>query len=690
MFFTEKKNLDIIQEGGFIMNQKELLIEIIHCLGNEKNICSIKEKENQIYISVKDRGLVNLRELEDLNVTFVELNHGRFKITGIQNLEDKMTKKYDELAKNIINYVGGKENINNVEHCMTRLRFNLVDNLKANIQALKQLNGVITVKESVGQLQVVIGNEVAEVYDVVVKLIGTDKKNTASDKKEKKSIGSIIIDFVTSIMLPCMQVMCAGGIIKGINVLLPMLGLYETTSGFYQLMNGVGDAVFYFFPILLGYNAAKKLGMTPFLGLTIGAILCYPSINGVELDIFGNAITASYTSTFFPVVALVLIAAPIEKFLKKVIPASVRTFLVPTLVLLLVVPVGFIYIGPIANQIGTFISTIFIRMYDISPVLTGFILGGTILILIVFGLHTIIGLTNYLNVIQGIPDPIMPLKVYSTFTVTAATFAVYLKSKDQKVKEVALPATFSGLLGITEPALYGVALPNMRIMIISCLGSAIGGVIAALYNVHAYAFTGSGFFTFLGFLNPENPQIWPLVLGFIISVGFSFVAAFVLYKDQPKENEIQSKKTEILSPIAGNIISLKEAHDDAFSSGEVGNGVVIVPNEGFVFAPFDGEVTVLFPTKHAIGLKSDDGIELLIHIGEDTVNLNGEGYIAYVKQGDKIKKGQLLIEFDIEDIKNKGYSLETPILITNEAKNKVTDIQYGDVEALFRVFNVRG
>lgn len=677
------------------MTQTELCTINTKYAGGTENICSFKQKENQMFISVKDRGLVNLQAIKQMNMTILELNHGQFKIMMAQNLEEKQMKKnYNQLANDIIELVGTKENIIGLEHCMTRLRFNLHDMKRADTKKIENLKEVIAVKESVGQYQIVIGNEVSEVYDSIVKMIGNETLKKDATKKEKKSFGSVIMDFITSIMLPSMQVMCAGGMIKGINVLCSMLGLYEATSGFYQLMNGVGDAVFYFFPILLGYNTAKKLNMTPFLGLTIGAILCYPSINGVELDIFGTVVNASYTSTFFPVVALVLIAAPLEKFLKKIIPASIRTFIVPTLVLLLVVPVGFIYIGPVANQIGTFVSTIFIKMYDISPVLTGFVLGGTILILIVFGLHTIIGLTNYLNVIQGIPDPIMPLKIYSTFTITAATIAVYLKSKNKDVKEVALPAAISGLLGITEPALYGIAMPNIKIFTISCLGSAIGGVIAALYNMHAYAFTGTGFFSLLGILNPENPQILPIVVGFVVSVSFSFIAAFILYKDKDTlENNTESthhEDMELLSPIEGNVIDLKESHDQAFYSGEIGDGITIIPDEGLVFAPFDGEVSVLFPTKHAIGLKSNRGIELLIHVGEDTVNLNGEGFTAHVKQGDTIKKGQLLIEFDINSMKEKGFVLETPVIITNEAKSRIVHKQFGHVDALSKVLQLRG
>lgn len=601
---------------------------------------------------------------------------------------------YDSLAKDVLNYVGGKKNVIDVEHCMTRLRFNLVDNKIVDSKKLERLEGVIAVKNSVGQIQVVIGNEVAEVYNKVITMVDENNHKTVV-KKKKKNIGGIILDFITSAMLLCMPVMCASGLIKGLNVLLSMFGIYSQDSGLYLLVNGVGDAIFYFFPILVGYNAAKKLNMTPFLGLTIGAILCYPSINGVELNVFGQSVTASYTSTFFPIIVLVLIAAPLEKRLNKVIPNAVKTFLVPTIVLLLVVPLGFVFIGPAANQIGTFISTIFIRMYDLSPILTGFVLGGTILLLIVFGLHTVIGLSNYLNVIQGIPDPIMPLKSFSTFALTSAVFAVYLRTKNKKIKNVALPATISGLLGVTEPGLYGVAVPNVNVFVFASLGSALGGIVAALFHMKAYAFTGSGFFTFLGFLKPDDPTVFPIILGLAVSGIFSFVTTMLFYKDKNNESlsdDVTSHSNKsvikILSPVSGNVSDIKEAHDDAFSSSVVGDGVVIVPSEGMVFSPFDGEVKALFPTKHAIGLISNDGIEMLIHIGEDTVNLDGEGFVTHVKQGDIVKQGQILIEFDLKLMCDKGFNIETPVLITNREKYKIVRKEFGNTEALFNIFEV--
>lgn len=599
---------------------------------------------------------------------------------------------YNSLAKEVIKYVGGKENINHLEHCMTRLRFDLKDISKVEREKIEQLDGVIALKNSAGQIQVVIGNEVAEVYKEVIALLGTLSNSTDTDTKQKKSPFAVFIDFISAALLPAMAIMCASGLIKGLNVIVSMVGLYQADSGYYALINGVGDAIFYFLPIVVGYNAAKKLKMSPLLGLAIGAILCYPALNGTELAVFGTTITVSYTSTFAPVLILVLIAAPLERFLNKIIPNSIKMFIVPALVLLLVVPLGFVFIGPVANQISTFISTIFIKMYDISPIVTGFALGGTILLLIVFGLHTIIGLSNYLNVIQGIPDPIMPLKAFSTIAITAAVFAVLLRSKDKKIKEVALPAGIAGLLGVTEPALYGVAVPNIRVFIFASLGSAVGGVIAAIYDVHAYAFTGTGFFTFLGFLNPEDPRPFPLILGIVVAAAISFILTFLFYKENTVEEydiiEKEPNDYHILAPIAGEIKDISQANDSAFSSAAVGEGIVVEPNEGLVFAPFNGTVDVLFPTLHAIGLKSENGVELLIHVGEDTVNLNGEGFNAHVKQGDIVESGQLLIEFDQEFIKSKGYSCQTPVIITNKDMYKVVDKKIGKIDALDKLMVV--
>lgn len=586
--------------------------------------------------------------------------------------------KYEQLAKNIIKNVGGKENIVSVSHCVTRLRFVLKDEKKADDNVLKNMDGVVTVMHSAGQYQIVIGNHVPEVYSDVCS-VADIQGNTESGKEEKKkvSLKDRVIDLITSIFMPSISILCACGMIKGLDAILQFIGLYTADSGIATLIGAIGDCIFYFFPVVIGYNAAKKFGLNQYLGMLIGAALCYPTINGVDLEIFGIGYNVSYTSTVLPVILTVAVAAPLERFLKKVIPDVVKNFLVPMLVMLISTILGFMIIGPVANFISNRLSDFFLAIYNISPIFAGILVGGLWQVLVVFGVHMTLIVLAIMNVTSGTPDPILSMQVFVAFAQSAVVLAIYLRTKNKKLKDVALPAFVSGLFGVTEPAIYGVTLPRIKMFIISCIGGAVSGAFVGAMGMKYYTMAGLGIFEIPAMFPPEGigSVLTLSVIAFVIAFAVSFIPAFILYKDEPIQGTDSSdngekqttlvKKENIFSPVKGEIKALSECKDEAFSQGILGKGVLIIPAEGKVYAPFDGTLTTLFPTKHALGLTSDFGCEVLIHIGMNTVQLDGKHFEAYVEQGKKVKKGELLVSFDIEAIKNAGYSVETPILVTN-------------------------
>lgn len=581
-------------------------------------------------------------------------------------------EKYNSLAKDIIAHVGGKENITGLRHCVTRLRFNLLDENKADDDYLKNLDGVITVMKAMGEYMVVIGEHVPYVYEEVCKEAGLNNVSTNSNEevKPKGNIAQRVLGVVMSAMGPTLNLMCACGIIKGLLVVATMVGI-TPESGIYALLNAAGDCFFWFMPLLLGYNVAKKLGIDPVFGFILSAALCYPAIQGIDINLFGYVVNATYTSTFLPAVFGVAVAAPIFKFFNKVIPSSFRGFATPLITLLICFPLTFLIVGPLANLIGVGINGAITFLFNISPLIAGTLLAGTWQVLVLFGVHGVLIMFPFMELMQGHPSQMLAFTTGVSFAQIGVVLAIYLKTKDQKLKSVALPAFISGIFGVTEPAIYGVTLPRIKMFVISCIGGAIGGLIVALTNITAYTYAGMGIVGLLGLLNPAGAEILPIALMVVIPFVFSFIVAYMMYKDDVVEapEKIDSPKTihqeTIVSPMKGQIISLNDSNDEAFSSDALGKGVVIIPEEGVVKAPCNGTIRTLFPTKHAIGIVSEDGCEVLIHVGMNTVRLEGEGFHALVKQGDQVKVGQELLNFERDDLIAKGYDLSTPIIITN-------------------------
>lgn len=578
----------------------------------------------------------------------------------------KKMVKYEELVNFIIKNIGGKENVISLTHCVTRLRFQLKDESKANDEVLKANDGIITVMHTAGQYQIVIGNHVGDVYETILPKLGLSGE--VVETKNKTSIKDKFVDLVSSIFMPAIGMLCACGMIKGLNTILSFAGIYSSTSGLYTLIDAIGDSIFYFFPVIIGYTSAKKFKLTPFVGMVIGLVLCYPTINGADLSIVGIQMNVSYTSTVLPVILTVAVAAPMERLLNKYIPDVVKSFLTPMIVILLSTILGYMIIGPVANTVAGWLSDGILSLYSISPVLAGIVFGGLWQVFVVFGVHITFIVLAIMNLAAGHPDPILSLQAFVAFSQTAVVLAIFLKTKQKKLKSICFPAIISGVFGVTEPAIYGITLQRLPMFVISCIGGSLSGAYAAFAGLKYQQMAGMGIFE-MPAMFPQNgtgAAMFQCVIASAFAIIPTFIAAYVFYRDDHKEDNVtESLSEEVNQPIEGKIIPLNQVEDDAFSQEVLGKGIAIIPSEGKVYAPFDGTVITLFPTKHAIGIVSDNGCEVLIHIGMNTVQLNGKYFTSHVQQGDKVKKGQLLVEFDIDHILQEEYNLETPVIITN-------------------------
>ena len=596
--------------------------------------------------------------------------------------------KYESLAKSIIANVGGKDNVVSIAHCVTRLRFTLKDEAKANDEVLKNMDGVVTVMKAGGQYQVVIGNHVPDVYKDVCAVAGIKGNEAAA--APKMGLGEKVLDLITGIFMPSMSLLCACGIVKGLLTLCTMFGILADTDGLYQILSAAGDTMFYFFPVVIGYNASKKLGGNPYLGMMLGAGLIYPAIQGVDLNVFGMVVNASYSSTVMPIILVCALAVPFEKLLNKIVPDVVKTFVTPTIVLMVCLPLGFCVIGPVANAVAGLLTGFFTAVYSFSPIVAGALMAGLWQVLVMFGIHSVLIMTIIVGLLSGTPQPLMACMGVCSFVQTGAVIGIWLKTKNQKLKGIALPAWISGIFGVTEPAIYGVTLPHGKQFLFTCLISAAMGAVMAIFGASCYTMGGMGVFAIPSFADPANPgaTLITAIAVLAVSTVLGGIVSYITFKDEgaetpkneKKNTELTVKKEVISSPLTGKIIALTEVEDAAFSGEMLGKGVAIDPADGHVYAPCDGTVSMLFSTKHAIGLVSNSGAELLIHLGLDTVKLEGKYFDVHVEQGDKVKKGQLLITCDVDAIRSEGYSMVTPIIVSNTPDYlDVVPMKQGDV-----------
>lgn len=616
-----------------------------------------------------------------------------------------MASKYDSLSRIIIQNVGGKDNIINVTHCVTRLRFRLKDEYKANTDILKETDGIVTVVKSGGQYMVVIGNHVPDVFDSLVSVGHLESKSLKSGSvddddspKEKQGIFNTFVGIITGVFSPFLGVLCACGILKGVMTLLSTLGVVNGAGGTYNILYGIGDTAFYFMPVILGFTAAKKFKLPEMEGMLIGLALVSPyMLNNGTYDIsklFGIPVispsTGNYTSTVLPVICAVAFAAWFERLYKKYIPDAIKTFTVPLITCTVSICLTLLVIGPVTSQISKYLGMGFEAVNGFSPILMGLLVGFFWQILVMFGLHWAlvpIAISNMTLLDSNgllIGEVILTAMLGTTFAQTGACLGIMFKTKDKKLRSLCPPAIISGIAGVTEPAIYGITLPKKAPFFRTCVVAGVAGAVLCMLGVRDYQMAGMGVFSYTMFLNPDNKDVKPMIIGIIVSiicVIVSFILEMIFYKDgdknsskkEVKNNSDINLKTEaakktkvsIAAPIKGNVVALADVKDEVFSSESMGKGIAIEPEEGKVYAPADGVISTFFPTGHAIGITTDLGAEILIHVGMDTVEMNGDGFEPQKSQGDKVKKGDLLLKFNIDKIKAARHPVTTPVIITN-------------------------
>lgn len=610
-------------------------------------------------------------------------------------------KNNSELANYIIQNVGGKENIEDLRHCMTRLRFKLLNENLADEEKLKSREDIIGISHGGGRLQIIIGNAVEDVFREIISQTG-GSKTAQKDNSEKISLITRFIDTITKIVTPILGALIAVGLMKGLLALLNATGIIQNGDGAYVIINAIGDSLFYFFPVILGYTSAETFGLNKFMGMLLGGILIYPnileSLNGGEVifSIFNGTPFAleahssflgipvlfpamGYSSTVIPIIIITFFAAKVEKFLKKHIPDIIGFAIIPFLVLLICGSLGILLIGPITNILSNIISWSTVSLYEFSPVIATIMIAILYQPLVIFGLHWPLITLAMQNVGTLGYDYLWPMMYTASFAQTAVVIAVGLKTKNRKLKAASIPAIISGFMCIIEPAIYGFTLPEKKRFFISCVSATVGGLIITLTNSTIVGLA-NGILGFPVFIKPDGDMS-----GMFIAIGacavtmlLAFTATWFTYKEV---NHDSSKKAQIFSPVKGKSVSLDSIEDATFKSEVLGKTFVIYPEEGKVFSPCNGVISSLFPTGHAIGIRGNCGEEILIHIGIDTVQMEGKGFAANIKEGDLVKKGDLLIEFDIEEIKRNGFSPDVFVVMTNSdqynelevtAKNEIT------------------
>ncbi len=660
------------------------------------------------YELLKELLLVSRQNLNEYKI-ILALPHGRKKLFGIclgffcclkpeKRKEPDMAKKdYTELAKDIVAHVGDKDNVVKLVHCVTRLRFTLKDESKADDEYLKQRDGIVTVVKAGGQYQVVIGNHVPDVYDTVLQVSGIPGEGGIDVNKDDGPKGNLLdrfIALVSGLFQPMLGVLSAAGMLKGVVAILAACGVSET-SGLYIILHAAGDGFFQFLPLILAITASKRFKMNQFTALALGFALVYPGIassfaNG-NVNFLGIPVifpTSSYLSTVLPIILTVYVGSKIEHLFKKIVPDVVKVFVVPFFVLLITVPLAFLMIGPVMNWASDLIGVIFTGIYNISPILYGLILGALWQVLVMFGLHWGLVPLAILELQQNPPGVILVASIAICFSQAGALLNIMIRTKESKVRELAIPAFISALFGVTEPAIYGVTLPMRIPFYISCGVSGIIGALTMFFNVYGYSVGAMGVFQYPSYVNPANGDMsgmWVMIALSALAVVLSFAVQMFapvpyLYggaKDASATteekvvepvNDLKELKQEIIaSPMMGDIVKLEDVPDEVFASGAMGKGIAINPAEGTVFAPANGEVTLVFPTGHAIGMRTENGAELLIHVGMDTVSLEGKGFKTYVEVGDKVQVGQKLLEFDLATIREANLPVISPIIVTNSA-----------------------
>lgn len=597
--------------------------------------------------------------------------------------------KYKDFNKKIIDLVGGKDNIQAVVHCMTRLRFTLKDRSKARTEEIKNIDGIVEVVSNEVAYQIIIGTHVSEVHSELISMLGISGESEESEKKVKKNPVKAVLDLFSESMTTIIEPIIAAGMLAGVLSLLTLTGLISAESPTYLLLDNIRSAVFFFLPIFMAMSCAKRLNASPYLAVALATALLSEGINGVEgLSIFGISLPATtYSNSFIPIILAVWFMGYVQKFLKKVIPQFLQYFLLPVFTLLICLPITLMLFGPMGTWIGNGMSYVCILLTNtlgnwsviaLYAALQPFLImlgAGNFIAPIVVQFHAELGY-----------DPIFYAAcTISDIAVAGAMIGYFLRARSEKQKQLFGTFGFSALMGVTEPAIYGAFVKFRRPFIAAAIGGGLGGLFAGLTNVKTYAMAWglTGLPSYIG--NNDYRNFYSMIIAVIIGFVTAAVAAYLLGipkekgeevklekvdKDNKKEMDSESKnsimnKVTINGCAKGKLVELSKVNDKAFSSEALGKGVGIVANNSLVVAPVNGEVNCVFPTKHAFGIKTDDGVEILIHIGINTVELEGKYFDLKVNQGDKVTLGQPLVEVDFDKVKEEGYDPTIIMVVTN-------------------------
>ncbi len=605
-----------------------------------------------------------------------------------------MAKDYAGTAKAVLQLIGGEENVTHFEHCSTRLRFSIADPEKVDKEGLKGTAGVMGVIASGNQCQVVIGNDVIEVYNEIRKLGTFDQGGKAAPAAGgKRNIGAIILDLLVGIFQPLVPAIAGAGILKAILTVLTTFNLLSADSTTYQVFCYVADAALYYLPLLVAVTTAAKLNCNKLVALaTVGAMI-YPDTSAMLAAeegayFFGIHLqNVAYTSQVFPAILTVAFMALIERFFNKISPKAIRVFFVPLMCFAITFPVSLLILGPLGYNIGALLTTAILALYHSLGWLAVALVAAILPFMISLGMHK--ALVPY--AVTSISDPgfdmlYLPASLAHNISEGGACLGVAIKTKDPDLRSTAISAGISGLFGITEPALYGVTLQHKKVLASICASGFIGGLFIGLTRIKAFAAVGPGIASMPMFIDADNGMNFVYaVIGFIISIVASFIFTLIFYKDEavveaqlPKA--LADGKT-VVSPLEGKLIDITEVSDEVFSAGIMGDGVAVIPSKGELYAPADAVIETVFASRHAISMTCENGAEVLLHVGLDTVKLEGRYFEPQVRAGDKVKAGDLLMKFDVAAIKKAGYDIVTPVVITNSVEYNLQKAAGGAVKA---------
>lgn len=620
-----------------------------------------------------------------------------------------------DAAGAILEHVGGPENIAALQHCSTRLRFNLVDDARADEAALKAVPGVIGVVRG-PQTQIIVGAKVGDYFTEIEKLRGgRAAAQTGRQERPKltwKRAGSTVMDFVVGVFTPIIPAIAGAGIFKSFLILASALGWMQTTDPSYQVLSAIPDAVFFFLPLLVTYTAAKKLGVNIPLALGIVGLLVFPAFSGLltqegGIALFGLPIPAiAYNAQVFPPILAVLLLWPVEKLATRITPGPIRTFFVPLLCFIVVSPIMIFALGPLGYGLGSLLTGGMLWLYGTLGWIAIALLAVVLPFIISVGMHKAFIPPTIATVAQQGRDPFyLVASLAHNIAESGSSLAVAIRTRNKTLRGTAISSGISAFFGITEPALYGVTLQNRRALFAVLAGSLTGGIYLGIAAVGAFALVSPGAASISMFIDVLNP--WNLihaVVGALVAFATAFVVALVIWKDsdsgtiralEGQSGATGASSTETLTdgrlaaPVAGEVVALDRVDDPVFGGGILGDGVAIRPSAGAVYAPLSGVVTSLLPSKHAFGITGDDGVEILVHVGLDTVKLDGAPFVAHVAQGDRVERGQLVLEADLEAIRRAGFDTITPVVVLNGDAFDVVEALMGPVEAGTGIFTAR-